>query len=1118
MTQKTTPSESNSENSTKKVKKVDARIKTLIDNCVKLNQRSFFILVGKSSKKQIVTLHYLLSKARDSDKPSILWCYNKELGFQGDNVARLKQFKTMAKKRQENVVKQNEIRKKKQMTDVLQKEMEKLLSDPFHLFLSCNKIQYAYYKDTQRVLGNTYGMLVLQDFEGITPNILARTIETVEGSGSIVLLLPDLDSLKDLYSTVMDIHASYIGSSDDTSRDKPRGRFVERFLLSLATCNNALVMDDELNILPLSSHITSIVPIQSSDDTKMGKKGAFVSEREQDLQKLINQLNGTQPLGSIASLTRTMDQCESLIQFVEAISEKTLQSTIALTASRGRGKSATLGLSIAAAVAYGYSNIFVTAPSPENLHTLFEFVCKGFSVLGMKESSEYELVLSTNPETKGAVIRINIFKDHRQTIQYIHPEDASKLSQAELVVIDEAAAIPLPIVKSLFGSYLVFISSTVNGYEGTGRSLSLKLIEELKTKYVKGTDGKINFGRKFHELTLDEPIRYSRNDPVESWLYKLLCLDATTAPNVESAPHPDDCTLYYVNRDTLFSFHAASEKFLHNMMSLFVSSHYKNSPNDLQLLSDAPDQHIFVLLGPIDSNTSSLPDIFCVIQVGLEGKIRREIIEQAFKHGKAPSGDLIPFVISRQFQEVEFSTLSGARVVRIATHPQWQSMGYGAKALKELEKYFKGEIIRIDDDDMEDSLDEDLEDEDDGEDQMNEDIDEGSIDSEEKELMNQLRTELLKPKDRNHLPPLLLELSERPPESLDYIGVSFGLTEQLYRFWMRSNYEPLYLRLAKNSHTGEHSCIMIRELKQNTWLNQFTNDFRRRFLTLLGYDFKSFPVGLSLNILGIEATEKSHTGKLLSVQEFDSVFSPFDFKRLVAYSKDMIDYHVIMDLTPQLSRWYFERKTDFTLNMLQASLLVGLGLQHRSISELCEEFDKPSNQLLSFFNKTIRKFVKFLTSISKNRYIEEKKITIEESHSNPKNEISKINGINKNSDDKVSNDSKNNKFDSIFGPNTSQSIQSIDREKKRKKDDQDSEHPLKKQKTEELDSSIVDDILKNDEFKVNHIDIDALTKEEKGEKKIQKHMLKTKTELKRMKKLEHKKLYKKGGKKRKIAT
>jgi N-acetyltransferase 10 len=52
--------------------------------------------------------------------------------------------------------------------------------------------------------------------------------------------------------------------------------------------------------------------------------------------------------------------------------------------------------------------------------------------------------------------------------------------QAELVAIDEAAAIPLPLVKKLLGPYLVFMSSTINGYEGTGRSLSLKLVQQLR--------------------------------------------------------------------------------------------------------------------------------------------------------------------------------------------------------------------------------------------------------------------------------------------------------------------------------------------------------------------------------------------------------------------------------------------------------------------------------------------------------------------------------------------------------------------------------------------------------------------------------------------------------------
>ena len=35
---------------------------------------------------------------------------------------------------------------------------------------------------------------------------------------------------------------------------------------------------------------------------------------------------------------------------------------------------------------------------------------------------------------------------------------------------------------------------------------------------------------------------------------------------------------------------------------------------------------------------------------------------------------------------------------------------------------------------------------------------------------------------RSNLPPLLLKLSERPAEKLDYLGVSYGLTAQLLRY------------------------------------------------------------------------------------------------------------------------------------------------------------------------------------------------------------------------------------------------------------------------------------------------------------------------------------------------
>lgn len=40
---------------------------------------------------------------------------------------------------------------------------------------------------------------------------------------------------------------------------------------------------------------------------------------------------------------------------------------------------------------FSYSNIFVTSPSPDNLHTMFEFIFKGFDAL------QYEVELTPSP-------------------------------------------------------------------------------------------------------------------------------------------------------------------------------------------------------------------------------------------------------------------------------------------------------------------------------------------------------------------------------------------------------------------------------------------------------------------------------------------------------------------------------------------------------------------------------------------------------------------------------------------------------------------------------------------------------------------------------------------------
>ncbi|XP_058006358.1 RNA cytidine acetyltransferase 1 isoform X2 [Hevea brasiliensis] len=827
--------------------------------------------------------------------------------------------------------------------------------DPFSLFVETGGLTYCLYKDSERILGNTFGMCILQDFEALTPNLLARTIETVEGGGLIVLLLRSLSSLTSLYTMVMDVHERF----RTESHSEAAGRFNERFLLSLASCKACVVMDDELNILPISSHIRSITPVPVKEDSE------GLSEAERDLKNLKDQLHDDFPVGPLIKKCCTLDQGKAVITFLDAILDKTLRSTLALLAARGRGKSAALGLAVAGAIAAGYSNIFVTAPSPENLKTLFEFICKGFDALEYKEHIDYDIVKSANPEFKKATVRINIYKRHRQTIQYIQPHEHEKLSQVELLVVDEAAAIPLPVVKSLLGPYLVFLSSTVNGYEGTGRSLSLKLLQKLEEQShmtAKNVEGSLS-GRLFKKIELNESIRYASADPIESWLNALLCLDVTNSiPSISRLPPPSECDLYYVNRDTLFSYHKDSELFLQRMMALYVASHYKNSPNDLQLMADAPAHHLFVLLGPVDESENKLPDILCVIQVSLEGQISRKSAVKSLSDGHQPFGDQIPWKFCEQFRDTVFPSLSGARIVRIATHPSAMKLGYGSAAMELLTRYYEGQFTPISEVDFETN------------------VDSPQTRVTEAAEKVSLLEENIKP--RTDLPHLLVHLRERRPEKLHYLGVSFGLTLELFRFWRKHKFAPFYIGQIPSTVTGEHTCMVLKPLNSDdievsgsdNWgfFGPFYQDFRLRFSRLLESSFRTMEYKLAMSVLDpkinyadtdVETTLSTPEGFLRSLR-FD--LSPYDMERLRVYTENLADFHLILDIVQILARLYFQGKLPITMSYVQASVLLCIGLQHQNITCMEEQMKLERTQILSLFIKVMKKFHKYLNGIASN--------------------------------------------------------------------------------------------------------------------------------------------------------
>lgn len=108
----------------------------------------------------------------------------------------------------------------------------------------------------------------------------------------------------------------------------------------------------------------------------------------------------------------------------------------------------------------------------------------------------------------------------------------------------------------------------------------------------------------------------------------------------------------------------------------------------------------------------------------------------------------------------------------------------------------------------------------------------------------------------------------------------------------------------------------------------------------------------------------------------ETYISLFDLKRLESYSKNLVDFHLIMDLVPTLAKLYFTRssnststaanvlpKTAVNLSYTQSAILLGMGLQHKSVEDMQVDLNLQANQLLPLFNKGIRKFTRVFREV-----------------------------------------------------------------------------------------------------------------------------------------------------------
>ena len=417
-----------------------------------------------------------------------------------------------------------------------------------------------------------------------------------------------------------------------------------------------------------------------------------------------------------------------------------------IKAARGRGKSALLGLAISAAIAKQATNILLFAPKVENIQTVFQFIEVGLKQLGYLEHQDYRIIKEDAKRQLANITGIDIMRTHRQVVRYISPEllvdqqldhKNSLISLADLLVIDEAAAMPVDLLRTVIDSEtFCMISSTVHGYEGSGRALQIKVVNQL-TKCQK-------MGKQLIQLQLETPIRYGSGDLVETWLYNLLLLDCEKFLEQHrhnfgmSVPLPEDCNLYMLSRDCLFSGEPATESFLKLVWSIFATSHYKNQPNDLMLVADNPTHRLFILVGPI-TDKSKLPMPLAVIHAAIEGGMENKSVQASLQSNKRDDGNMVPWVLAGENLDPEFGELVGVRTVRIASNPYFSGHGYGTKALFDLRRFYSGQMLS-------------------------------------EQVTTRVDRDMPMWQPSGKMPPLMMKLSQLQPEQVDYTSVAFGLT------------------------------------------------------------------------------------------------------------------------------------------------------------------------------------------------------------------------------------------------------------------------------------------------------------------------------------------------------
>ncbi len=339
------------------------------------------------------------------------------------------------------------------------------------------------------------------------------------------------------------------------------------------------------------------------------------------------------------------EQQKLAIEAIEKVMFGHRKRPLVLTADRGRGKSSALGIASANIIKAKRSvTIVVTAPNVKAIQPLFEHAQK--------------LLPNSSMENRHTLV------NEQSKIVFVAPDEVLRTQpDCDLLLVDEAAAIPLPMLQRMVESYhrMVF-STTVHGYEGSGRGFGIKFEKWLSKQRP-----------NWRSFKLEQPIRWNVHDPLESWLFDTFLLDS----DIEALPKDvelDGLSWYQFDKQTLLD----NPKLLTQCFGLLVSAHYQTSPNDLIQLLDNPQMSLHALF-------SDQHCLGCILTVE-EGALSHELIQDVQLGKRRPRGHLAPTLLANHLGLDKAAVQKCLRIMRIAVHPDIQGQGLGHRMIDYLVK------------------------------------------------------------------------------------------------------------------------------------------------------------------------------------------------------------------------------------------------------------------------------------------------------------------------------------------------------------------------------------------------------------------------------------------------